>query len=206
MIRELAEREREELCRLMLELGPDAPTLNEGWTVLDLAAHLVVRERDGWAAPGIVAGGPFKAALAVAMARRRRQGLQRLVRLIRKGEPFFYRRFVPGGAQLVEYYVHHEDVRRPNGFEPREDPALDTDLARVIRAAAGRYLARVPVGVEVVWDGEVLYRRGEEPRALLVGRPAELIIYLTGRREAARVEIQGDAEAVTALADAELGI
>src|SRR5882762_622635 len=36
--------ERRELCDLFLELGPDAPTLCEGWTTLDLAAHLVLRE------------------------------------------------------------------------------------------------------------------------------------------------------------------
>jgi hypothetical protein len=37
-------RERLELCDLLLELGPDAPTLCEGWTTADLAAHLVLRE------------------------------------------------------------------------------------------------------------------------------------------------------------------
>ena len=37
-------RERLGLCDLLLELGPDAPTLCEGWTTADLAAHLVLRE------------------------------------------------------------------------------------------------------------------------------------------------------------------
>lgn len=206
MIRELARRERDQLCRLMLELGADAPTLNEGWKVLDLAAHLVVRERAAWAAPGIVLGGPFRLALDIAMNRRRRQGLARLVEIIEKGEPYFYRRFVPAGAQLVEYYVHHEDVRRPNGLPARADADLDAALARVIRAAAGRYLARVPVAVEVWWGEEALHQGGEGPRACLRGNPGELIIYLTGRRQAAHVEIDGDSTAVSALAEAELGI
>jgi uncharacterized protein (TIGR03083 family) len=39
----LAQEERNELCDLMLETGPDAPTLCEGWTTRDLAAHLVIR-------------------------------------------------------------------------------------------------------------------------------------------------------------------
>ena len=34
--------------------GPDAPTLCEGWTTRDLAAHLVIRERRLDATPGIL--------------------------------------------------------------------------------------------------------------------------------------------------------
>ena len=47
-------RERRELSDLFEELGPDAPTLCEGWTTEDLAAHLVVRERHPTAAGGIL--------------------------------------------------------------------------------------------------------------------------------------------------------
>ena len=54
-------RERRELCDLFEELGPDAPTLCEGWTTDDLAAHLVVRERNPTAGPGILLGGRFAA-------------------------------------------------------------------------------------------------------------------------------------------------
>ncbi|MGD0448569.1 MAG: maleylpyruvate isomerase family mycothiol-dependent enzyme [Candidatus Dormibacteria bacterium] len=38
-------QERRELCDLLIQVGPDAPTLCEGWTTSDLAAHLVLRER-----------------------------------------------------------------------------------------------------------------------------------------------------------------
>ncbi len=54
---DLAQLERGRLCDLFLEVGPDSPTLCEGWTTADLAAHLVIRERKPLAAPGIVAGG-----------------------------------------------------------------------------------------------------------------------------------------------------
>ena len=50
--------ERRALCALLDETGPDAPTLCEGWTTGDLAAHLVLRERRPDAAAG-VAGGPL---------------------------------------------------------------------------------------------------------------------------------------------------
>ena len=38
------ERERLQLCDLLQELAPDAPTLCAGWTTSDMAAHLVLRE------------------------------------------------------------------------------------------------------------------------------------------------------------------
>src|SRR6476620_10302201 len=49
-----AQRERAALVATMRDLGPDAPTLCDGWTTRDLAAHLVVREHRADAAPGIV--------------------------------------------------------------------------------------------------------------------------------------------------------
>ena len=62
MATDLDLRERHELCDLMLELGPDVPTLCGEWTAFDLAAHLAIRERNPLSAPGILVGGPFEAA------------------------------------------------------------------------------------------------------------------------------------------------
>lgn len=203
----LAESERAALCDLMLELGPDAPTLDEGWAVLDLAAHLVVREHDLWAAPGIVLGGPFAAALGRAMDRRKRQGLDRLVSVVRRGSPIWLRA-VPAGAQLNEYYIHHEDVRRPNGLAPRTDrPDLDAGLAKLVRASLSVLLRGKQVGVILMGPGGTeIARHGEEPHAVLTGTPGELLLYLSGRRGAAHVEISGHAGAVAALSEAELSI
>ena len=50
----VASDERAALCDLLDELGPDQPTLCEGWQTRDLAAHLVVREHRLDAAPGIL--------------------------------------------------------------------------------------------------------------------------------------------------------
>lgn len=205
-VADLAQSERMGLCDLMLELGPEAPTLCEGWNVLDLAAHLVVREHDLWAAPGIVLGGVFRKAVERAMHRRRRQGLERLVGIIRNGSPRIYS-LLPAGAQLSEYFIHHEDVRRANGMGPRTGhDELDEALARLIRAAAARFLSRVDSGVDVVWNGGVLYRHGPEPRAVLSGQPGELLLYLSGRRDAADVELSGDHAAIVALENAKLGV
>lgn len=202
----LTESERTEMCALMLELGPDAPTLNEGWNVLDLAAHLVTREHDLWAAGGIIWGGPFAVALEWAMDRRRSQGLDRLVATIRQGEPFWWRP-LPDGAQLTEYFIHHEDVRRPNGLAPRTDrPDLDRKLSRLVAVSARTMLRKVSSGVTLRSAGETLAEHGAEPRAVLEGPPGELLLYLSGRREAAFVDLSGDADTVAALDQASLGL
>ena len=49
----IASRERAALADLLVELGPDAPTLCAGWDTRDLAAHLAVRERRPDATPGV---------------------------------------------------------------------------------------------------------------------------------------------------------
>jgi uncharacterized protein (TIGR03085 family) len=201
----LTETERSELCDLMLEVGPAAPTLNEGWQVLDLAAHLVAREHDLWATGGLLLR-PLAGVLDMAMKRRRRRGLDTLVATIRAGEPVWWR-LAPRGAQLTEYYIHHEDVRRPNGRGPRRDrPDLDQKLGRLVAASARIMLRRVDSGVELRWNEETFDEHGPEPRAILEGPPGELLLYLSGRRQAAVITLGGDADAVAALESASLGV
>lgn len=202
----LVAAERSELCDLMLELGPEAPTLNEGWDVVDLAAHLVAREHDIWAAPGLVLGGPFAKMTELATRRRRRQGLDALVARIREGEPGRWKR-VPRAVQLNEYYLHHEDVRRANGLEPRTDRAdLDARLLRLVKASASRYLKGFTGGVELLSGGDPVTTVGEAPHASVEGPPGELLLFLSGRREAARVKLGGDQEVSRRLSETDLEI
>jgi Mycothiol maleylpyruvate isomerase N-terminal domain len=53
--------ERKQLADLFYELGPDAPTLLDPWTTRDLAAHLVLRQQNYLAAPGLVLPGAWAA-------------------------------------------------------------------------------------------------------------------------------------------------
>src|SRR5205823_1816728 len=77
-------RERREMCDLMLELGPEAPTLCEGWTAFDLAAHLVVRERNPLSGPGNAFGGKAADFNEKLMAREKRHGFEEVVARARK--------------------------------------------------------------------------------------------------------------------------
>jgi uncharacterized protein (TIGR03085 family) len=104
---------------------------------------------------------------------------------------------------LNEFFVHHEDVRRANGFEPRTNPSAE-DTALFRNVARGRwFLSRRlrGAGLELVWVGTdhvVTTRRGQ-PTVRLVGLPGELLLFLFGRRDVAEVEITGPSVAIEAL-------
>jgi uncharacterized protein (TIGR03085 family) len=198
--------ERRQLCDLFDELGPSVPTLLEGWTAHDLAAHLVLREHDLVAGPCMVLPGPFQR-----FAERRRTELAQrrdftwLVARIRSGPPigFFRIGWVRGLANLNEFFVHQEDVRRANSQGPRSlTPAMDAALWRNVRRG-GRYLSRRlhGCGLEIEWAGtnERVTVRPGSPTARLAGLPGELLLYVFGRQAAAQVDVSGPPEAVAAV-------
>src|SRR5207245_7652885 len=102
-----------------------------------------------------------------------------------------------------EFFVHHEDVRRANGLDPRTNAAeLDGALWRNVRLAAWFLARRLRgVGLELEWVGttRVLRTRRGNPTSRLTGLPGELLLYLFGRQSAAKVEVSGPGEAVEAV-------
>jgi uncharacterized protein (TIGR03085 family) len=203
-------RERRELCDLFGDLGADAPTLCEGWTTLDLATHLVVRERHPTAAPGILLGGPFARLLDRATARALATGYVALVEQVRNGPPLPFA--VPGLRTLLnlnEYAVHHEDVRRANGLGPRTDRAdLQDGIWQVARRGARLLLRPVRGAITVRLtrpDGDAV-AVGKGPEVVLRGEPLELSLYLMGRKAVADVELAGDPDAVALLTSRPLGV
>jgi uncharacterized protein (TIGR03085 family) len=204
--------EREQLCDLLDEIGPPAPTLLDPWTTQDLAAHLVLRQRDLLAAPGLVVPSAWGR-----LAERRRLALKAtgfadLVATVRAGPPpgFFRIGWVRRFPNLNEFFVHHEDVRRANGSGPRTNPPAEDAAPFRTVALAPWFLSRRlrGAGLELVWAGTdrvVTARRGQ-PTARLRGLPGELLLYLFGRRDAADVEIAGSPEAVAAVQRTSFGM
>jgi uncharacterized protein (TIGR03085 family) len=197
--------EREDLCELLDELGPEAPTLLDPWTTFDLAAHLVLREHDYLAAPGLVVPGTWGR-----FAERRRvalkaKGFTPLVTTIRSGPPpglfrVGWARRIPN---LNEFFVHHEDVRRAHGLGPRTNPpAEDEALFRNVTAARWLLSRRLRgVGLDLEWAGTdtVITARKGQPTARVRGLPGELLMFLFGRRDVANVEITGTSDAIEAV-------
>lgn len=203
--------ERLALCDLFSERGEHAPTLCEGWDAGDLATHLFVREHRPDAAIGLVAP-PFAKHLERVMERTRSaMSFEVLVARVRAGPPAWWRP-IDRLANLNEYFVHHEDLRRGGGDNtPRPADAVkdvENALWRVLRQVArmsGRSLR--PVGLDLVReDGETVHALKGEPVATLRGRPGELALYLSGRKAAAQVELDGPPQAAEALRGASFGI
>jgi uncharacterized protein (TIGR03085 family) len=205
-------RERIELCDLFLSLGPDAPTLCEGWTTADLAAHLVVREHDPRSAPGIMSerfAGYTKKLQDAAKAK----GFERNVERIRTGPPLLPWR-LPGLETLFnlnEYFVHHEDVRRANGQTRRTDrPDLDDALWEFTKKSGKLVAGRVkPAGLTLARPNGTSYvLRASDPANMvtITGEPSEISLFLVGRRTAAVVTIEGDPVPVAIVEKAKLGI
>ena len=205
-----AQLERQALCDTLLAADPAAPTLCEGWSVLDLAAHLVVRERRPDAAAGLVVP-PLAGRLERITAETARLGLPRLVELLRAGPPFWSPARVPAVdsvVNLAELVVHHEDVRRAVGASPRQDvPELQDAVWASLRQASLVALGtvRVPV-VAVREDGRrQVLRPGHHP-VVLRGEPVELLLRLFGRTPQARVEVDGPSLSVTRFEGSRTGV
>lgn len=156
----LARSERRALSDLLVELGPDAPTLCAGWTTKALAAHLVIHERRPDASPGVAikALAPWTKQV---QARYEKRPYDELVHLVRTGPGRLSPFSLPGIDNLLntaEYAVHHEDARRAQpGWEPRELPGKVMDA--LWRAAQ----ARGPMALGSVKTGVVL-TRSRRPR------------------------------------------
>ena len=207
-----AQRERSALCDLFTEVGPDAPTLSGDWTTRDLAAHLVVRERRPDAAIGILvskaAGYTDKVQSGVADG-----DWDELVETVRSGPPIWSPtriEAVDKATNTVEFFVHHEDVRRATeGWEPRE---LDDDLTDALYSMLGkmgkRLVSSSPVGivVEPSDDHEPIVLKQAEPSVTVRGEVGELVLFVFGRQAHSAVEVFGDDESVAAVNDASFGI
>jgi uncharacterized protein (TIGR03085 family) len=207
----MAQTERVALCDLALQLGPDRPTLCEGWAVRDLVAHLLVREGSP-AAVGITV--PRLAGVTDrAMTRKARRDYAVLVERLRSGPPVwspFRIGKVDKLLNTLEYFVHHEDIRRaqpdwaPRTLAPRAEKLLWHQLA----VAGKRLLADAPVGVRLERSdtAETITAKPGEPSVMVRGLPPELVLFVFGRRGHAQVEVSGDEAAVTALTRTDLSI
>lgn len=228
----LARDERLALCTTLLEVGPQAPTLCEGWDAHDLAVHLVLRDRRPDASAAFaVSAAPLPGTSAVrryADHVRNQIGAQdwaSLVQEVRSGVPPWHPArlgVVDEQVNLAEFFVHHEDLRRARpGWLPRPTPQLTVPLWRACRTAGRLALRRAPVGVELVAPGlghsrVHKARRGQSSHhspgdqsdqlVRVEGEPGELLLFAFGRRSAAQVRLDGPQAAVEALRASRSGI
>lgn len=206
---EILRAERAAMCDTFDAVGPTAPTLCDGWQTADLAAHLIVREHRPDAMPGVLMGGPFAKHTANLMEQAKAKGYDAMVATLRAGPPLLYRVGPGAFANVVENWIHHEDVRRANGHGPRpSDAEVDAFLWRTL-GLSGRMAARKvkPFGLELdAGEGRHRVARDADPRVVLRGAPGEMVLYLAGRKDAAKLDLDGPEDAVRALREAKFGV
>ncbi|MCF6525707.1 TIGR03085 family metal-binding protein [Streptomyces sp. JJ36] len=206
-----AKRERLLLADLLESAGPEAPTLCDDWKTRDLAAHLVVRERRGDAAAGIVLR-PLASRLERVQAEFTEKPYDELLRLLRSGPPRmspFALKQVDEAANTIEFYVHGEDVRRaqPEWTARELDPVFSDALWRRLETVARMCGRRSPAGLVLRRpDGQTAVARRGTPVVTVTGEPGELVLFAYGRQAVARVELEGDEDAVAKVKQADLGL
>ena len=184
-----AQRERERLGELLIEVGPDAPTLNDGWQTRDLAAHLFIRERRPVAAVGIFVP-VAKPLLEAETDKQLARPYEDVVREWAGGPPALIKP-IDSKMNTAEHFIHHEDVRRGGGeINPREFSAA---VNKELLAWAKRFglmafrKAEVPVVLTppnlppVTLGGKAGVAERGDNVARVSGEPGELPLWVSGR-------------------------
>lgn len=208
-----AVQERVELAETLRSTDPAAPTLCGEWSAAQLGAHLVLRERSATELLGRL---PSERARAVAQRALDRYVARTpytdLVSAVAAGPPRWSPFALPPVREtvnLLEYLIHHEDVRRSvPGWVPRVLPVQRQQAAwSRLRLAARLTLRQLPVAVRLDWPGHgaVSVGRGT-PVVTVSGPPEELALVAFGRQPVARVTYDGPDDAVARVRGADIAI
>jgi len=194
---------RDRLADVLLEAAPDAPTLCEGWEARHVAAHVVLRESSLVVGAGLVVPGMSaradRAIDTLADTARTEGAYRDLVARVADHPARWHPMSWAGEvANVVEFFVHAEDVRR--GAGPVPAPDLDPELVEVLWGqtvrASGLQLRKAPVGVVLVRDDGIRHRarkpRGVHGTVVVRGAVPEIVLWALGRGAAADVHLEGD--------------
>lgn len=217
--------ERLALSETLRRVGPDSQTLCGDWTTSQLVAHLVLRERSVVEAAGrlpvaslrrraatvvdeLAAGVPFEELVATFERGPRWTEVQGPV-------PVAWLWALPPVrevANLLEYLVHHEDVRRaaPTWRARAVSVAVQAAAWQRLRLLAQVTLRSVPVGVELRWPGHEPIRTRAARRSgvavEVIGDPIEVALFAFGRLAVAGVEYEGDDADIAAVQKADISL
>ncbi len=204
------QKERTALVATLRAADPDGETLCVGWNVRRLLAHLIVRERRPLAGVADLVSreppGQEKRLSTLTDTARSADGYQALVDQFAEGPPRWSPMSWAGESlNLVEYVIHHEDIRRAGG-EPAEPRVLPEAERQAVWKRLGLFarqsFSRSPVGVRLARPGAESQQVKKGPTPVTISAdPVDLALYLSGRRGAALVEISGPDEAVQKFQD-----
>jgi uncharacterized protein (TIGR03085 family) len=181
---DIRDRQLQRCCDALDAVDPGAATLCAGWSAHDLALHLWSIKREPLAWAGMLL--PVLAPLTRQRAERLRSESGAIACM-----PLD--RWEDDRHALGEYYVHTQDVARPNGVL---QPALDDELQEALwlrTLTAARILRRrLPAGLVLEHpDGRRAASSRGRPEVVVSGAPSELICWVYGRQSVAAVTVRG---------------
>lgn len=201
-----AQRERSRLAELFLEVGPDAPTLNERWNTFDLAVHLLIRESKPLALPGMFVDA-LSGMTEKETSKVKARPYTEVVNEWAAGPPVWIKPF-DAAMNTAEHFIHHEDVRRGGGeVRPRDfSRTVNAQLLALAKRFGAMTLrkAQAPVILTppdlppvTLGDKAGVAQRGDDV-VRVSGAPGELLLWVSGRN-AAEIELTGALEALDGL-------
>lgn len=193
-------RELSALIATLRETDPNAPTLCEGWQARHLASHLYLRRHKPWQMGKL---GTY-AQRAEDPAEYQRI-IDAFAEPVHAPNPLVLMDTVfAEAANLLEYVIHHEDVRRGRyETEPVTPRVLPAPMSDAVLAGAARFaklglrMGRYGLVFAVPEGRRQVVRRGAVSAAV-VGTAPDLALVASGRARAAQVEVLGEPEAVAA--------
>jgi uncharacterized protein (TIGR03085 family) len=205
----LAKRERLAISQLLRKLGPEAPTLCEGWNSFDLLVHLVSRETRPDAAIGLVVPALSSYTSKVAQDIKSR-GFENLITEFEHGPKrtsFFALPGVDNLANSFEFLIHHEDLLRGQpDYSPR---TLDEDDKKLIWkrfTQSGKLLMRkAKVGIIAQSDQGTYTIKSGNSCVTMKGEVIDLLLFAYGRKAHVNIEFEGEESAIRILKETKFG-
>jgi len=172
--------ERQSLIRTVQRLTPsqwDGPTLDEGWQVRDLVAHLITR-KEGYARRVLLARGRAQCAIDAGVAEYRDQSPTELRHALSYVlRPRGYDKWL-ARLLIIELWIHHEDMIRPLHLSRRQQPETLQMLVRSLRLSKRyrgfRIVAHQPKFAVGPRDGKLVEGLAADIALALAGRPIGL--------------------------------
>lgn len=168
-----------------------AQTLCEGWSVEDLAAHLVSRERN------------FIGGLGLVVPSLQHLHDKRLARVAARGHEYIleklseYPWYMPASLNIAEFWVHNEDFLRGelkmNRAKPtkEENEMLWGSLRGLVKVRKSQVKDLGNVVLKNTDNNEVveIKLKDKNKNTIITGTAGELLLFFYGRRKAAKVSI-----------------
>jgi uncharacterized protein (TIGR03085 family) len=173
-----------------------------------MAAHVYVRERRPDAALGVLPLGPVSRYTDRVMESvLEAQGYEGLLRKLREPAPILRVLHIDEAINSVEFFIHTEDVRRPNNMPDRELPdEFERKIAGRLKQQGRLSFRRAGARVRLVPTVGEPAEFGKGPVVEVHGKPSELMLLAFNRKADAKVEYTGDPAGIEALKKARLGL